>query len=67
MFFSVLRKSFGIWVKKWDCRCAKSWFAQSTGVREFGKLGRLDEDEEGEPEMERSKKKLHWMSFRSKG
>ena len=54
-FFST---SKGFWVEKWDCRCEKSWFAQSTWVRQLGKFGRSDEDEEGDPEMEQSKEKI---------
>ena len=53
-FFST---SKGFWVEKWDCRCEKSWFAQSTWVQ-LGKFGRSDEDEEGDPEMEKSKEKI---------
>ena len=37
--FSKVRKDFGVWVEKWDCRCAESWFANSTGVRQFGNRG----------------------------
>ena len=55
--FSVLRKGFGVWVEKWDCRCEERWLAQSTGVWQFGKLGRSEVVGEGEPEMERSREK----------
>ena len=55
--FSVLQKDFGVWVEKWDCRCEERWLAQSTGVWQFGKLGRSEVVGEGEPEMERSRGK----------
>ena len=43
-----------------DCRCAKSRFAQSTAVCQLGKMGKSDEDEdEKEPEMGWSKKRLY--------
>ena len=51
----MLRKGFGFWVEKWDCRCEEIWLAQSTGVWQFGKLGRSEVVGEGEPEMERSR------------
>ena len=47
-------KRFWVWVEKWDCRCEEIWLAQSTGVWQFGKLGRSEVVGEGEPEMERS-------------
>ena len=53
----MLRKGFGVWVEKWDCRCEKRWLAQSTGVWQFEKLGRSEVVGEGEPEMERSREK----------
>ena len=61
-FFSTL-KGFRVWVEKWDCRRAESWFAQSTAIRQLGKLRRSDEDKKGEQEMERSKEKtsLGWV------
>ena len=49
----MLRKGFGVWVEKWDCRCEERWLAQSTGVWQFEKLGRSEVVGEGEPEMER--------------
>ena len=56
--FSELQKDFGVWIEKWDCRYAENWCAQSTGVRQFGKLERSDEGEkEKEYEMEQSKEK----------
>ena len=51
----MLRKSFGVWVEKCDCRCEERWFAQSTGVWQFGKLGRSEVAGKGEPDIERSK------------
>ena len=55
--FSVLRKGFGVWVEKCVCRCEERWLAQSTGVWQFGKLGRSEVDGEREPDMERSREK----------
>ena len=52
----MLRKGFGVWVEKWDCRCER-WLAQSTGVWQFEKLGRSEVVGEGDPEMERSREK----------
>ena len=43
----MLQKGFGVWVEKWDCRCEERWFAQSTGVWQFGKLGRSEVVGEG--------------------
>ena len=53
----MLQKGFGVWVEKRDCRCEERWLAQSTGVWQFGKLGRSEVVREGEPEMERSREK----------
>ena len=53
----MLQKGFGVWVEKWDCRCEERWLAQSTGVRQFGKLGRSEVVGEGKPEIERSREK----------
>ena len=50
-------KRFWVWVEKWDCRCEERWLAQSTGVWQFGKLGRSEVVAEGEPEMKRSREK----------
>ena len=53
----MLRKGFGVWVEKWDCRCEEKCLAQFTGVWQFGKLGRSEVVGEAGPEMERSREK----------
>ena len=55
-FLGASKRFWGLG-EKWDCRCEERWLAQSTGVWQFGKLGRSEIVGEGEPEMERSKEK----------